>query len=411
MTPANPESADGLRRARRNVLLLALCQALFMSGTSMVLTVTALAGTAIAPVGSLGTLPLSLQFVATMLTTVPASLLMRRYGRRTGFLAGALVGMLGAAISFYALVKADFPLFAFGAALIGVLNGFAIYYRFAAADTADASFRPKAISLVMAGGVLAAFIGPNLAKLTVEAFPGASYAGCFAALVGLHTLTILLLSFIDIPTPPAAGQKNSGASLGHILRRPALVVAMLAAVAGYSSMNLVMTATPLSMVGHDFAFSDAAMVIQWHIFAMFAPSFVTGHLISRFGHLNVIMAGAALILLCVAINLGGTSLYHYLLALMALGVGWNFMYVGGSALLTTAHEPTEKAKVQGLNEFLVFGAVALASFASGAVQHGLGWLAVNLIVLPLTILALAVTAWLKLAEPVARAPAKGPARP
>lgn len=407
MTADNPETAP--RRARRNVVLLALCQALYMTGTSMVLTVTALAGSAIAPVKSLGTLPLSLQFVATMLTTLPASLLMRRYGRRTGFMMGALAGILGATVCFYALVKADFAFFALGAALIGVLNGFAIYYRFAAADTADAAFRPKAISLVMAGGVLAAFTGPNLAKLTVDAFPAAAFAGCFVALVGLHILTILLLIFIDIPTPSAAEQKTSGAPLGQILRRPALVVAVLAAVAGYSSMSLVMTATPLSMVGHDFAFSDAVMVIQWHVFAMFMPSFFTGHLIARFGTLNVLLAGAALILLCVAINLGGASLYHYLLALVALGAGWNFMYVGGSVLLTAAHQPAEKAKVQGLNEFLVFGAAALASFAAGAVQYGYGWLAVNLVVVPLTIVALAATAWLKLSEPGTSPPAKSPA--
>lgn len=411
MIADNPETERARRRARRNVVLLALCQALYMTGTSMVLTITALAGTAIAPIKSLGTLPLSLQFVVTMLTTLPASLLMRRYGRRSAFLIGALAGILGASICFYALVKANFALFVLGAALVGVLNGFAIYYRFAAADTADAAFRPKAISLVMAGGVLAAFAGPNLAKLTIDAFPGASYAGCFVAMVGLHTLTILLLSFIDIPTPSAAEQKTSGAPLAQILRRPALAVAVLAAVAGYSSMNLVMTATPLAMVGHDFAFADAAMVIQWHVFAMFAPSFFTGHLIARFGHPNVIMAGAALILLCVAINLGGASLYHYLFALVALGAGWNFMYVGGSALLTTAHEPAERAKVQGLNEFVVFGMVALASFASGAVQYGFGWLAVNLVVVPLTILALAATAWLKLSAPDTRSPAKNPATP
>lgn len=229
----------------------------------MVLTVTALAGTAIAPLPSLGTLPLSLQFVATMAATIPASLLMRRHGRRMGFTVGALSGVLGAGVSLYALLTADFILFAIGAAMIGVLNGFAIYYRFAAADTADADFRPKAISLVMAGGVAAAFLGPNLAKFTVDLFPDATYAGCFAALMGLHGLTILLLIKIDIPTPSAADRRESGAPLGQILRRPAIVVAVMAAVAGYSSMNLVMTATPLSMVAHHFAFSEAAMVIQW----------------------------------------------------------------------------------------------------------------------------------------------------
>lgn len=406
MATTAPSQSDALqRRARRNVLLLALCQALYMTGTSMVITVTALAGTAIASVKSFGTLPLSLQFVATMAATIPASLFMQRHGRRAGFIVGALVGIAGAAIGLYALLHANFVLFTLGSMLIGVLNGFAIYYRFAAADTADPAFKPKAISLVMAGGVAAAFLGPNLAKYTVDLF-AASFAGCFAALVGLHILTILIMVMIDIPKPAAEDRKNSGAPLSQILRRPAIIVAILAGVAGYSSMNLVMTATPLSMVGHHFAFSDAAMVIQWHVFAMFAPSFVTGHLIARYGSPSIIMAGAALILICVAINLHGVSLAHYLIALIALGTGWNFMFIGGSALLTSAHDSAEKAKVQGLNEFLVFTSVALASFASGAVQYGLGWLAVNLFVVPLTVLALAATAWLKLAAPTVQAPAK-----
>jgi predicted MFS family arabinose efflux permease len=334
---------------------------------------------------------------------------MQRYGRRAGFILGISSGLIGGGLSLYALLHADFVLFTLGAALIGVLNGFAIYYRFAAADTADAAFRPKAISLVMAGGVIAAFFGPNLARLTVDLFADASYAGCFAALMGLYILTMLILTMIDIPTPSSAERQSSGAPLSQILRRPAIAVAVLAAVAGYSSMNLVMTATPLAMVGHHFAFSDAAMVIQWHVFAMFVPSFFTGHLIGRFGAPSVIMAGAALILICVGINLNGVSLLHYLAALIALGTGWNFMFVGGSALLTSAHEPAERAKVQGLNEFLVFGSVALASFASGAVQYGLGWFAVNLVVMPLTLLALAATAWLKLSQPPRRAPAKSSA--
>jgi hypothetical protein len=246
----------------------------------------------------------------------------------------------------------------------------------------------------MAGGVAAAFLGPNLAKFTVDLFADATYAGCFAALMGLHALTILLLMLIDIPTPSAAERRDSGAPLGLILRRPAIAVAVLAGIAGYSSMNLVMTATPLSMVGHHYSFSDAAMVIQWHVFAMFAPSFVTGHFIAKIGATKIVMLGAALILACVAINLHGESLVHYVSALICLGGGWNFMYVGGSALLTASHDLAERAKVQALNEFLVFGSVAIASFASGAVQHGLGWFAVNLVVVPLTVAALAAAAWL-----------------
>ena len=403
MTAEVSESQRLIHRARRNVIFLAMCQALYMTGTSMVLTVTALAGSAIAPTPSLGTLPLSLQFVATMAATIPASLLMRRYGRRMGFTIGAISGVIGAGISLFALLRGDFVLFSLGAVLIGILNGCAIYYRFAAADTADAAFRPKAISLVMAGGVVAAFLGPNLATYTVELFPEATYAGCFAALIGLHGLTILILLGIDIPSPTAAERLDNGAPLGQILRRPAIAVAVLAGVAGYSSMNLVMTATPLSMVAHHYAFSDAAMVIQWHVFAMFAPSFFTGHLIARFGAPRIIMAGAALILACVAINLHGDSLWHFLGALVALGGGWNFMYVGGSALLTSAHDVAERAKVQALNEFLVFGSVALASFASGAVQFGYGWMAVNLVVMPLTLLSLLAAVWLTVKRPASTA--------
>ena len=370
----------------------------------MVLTVTALAGSVIAPLKSLGTLPLSLQFVATMAATIPASLLMRRHGRRAGFMIGAAAGILGAAISIASLLAGHFVGFVCGAVLIGVLNGFAIYYRFAAADTADDAFRAKAISLVMAGGVIAAFTGPNLARATVDLFPTAQYAGCFAALVALHAMTILLLILIDIPKPTSAERGDSGAPLASIARRPAIWVAIVAAVAGYASMNLVMTATPLAMLGHAFTFGDAATVIQWHVFAMFAPSFVTGHLIARFGVLSIVVAGGALILLCVAINLSGTGFLHYLVALIALGAGWNFMYVGGSALLTSAHAPAERAKVQALNEFLVFGSVALASFASGAVQFGFGWAAVNLVVVPLALASLAASIWLCLSRQTARKP-------
>jgi predicted MFS family arabinose efflux permease len=248
----------------------------------------------------------------------------------------------------------------------------------------------------MAGGVVAAFSGPNLARLTIDLFPDASFAACFLGLIALHSVTILLLLRIDIPPPPAGENRAATTPLPELLRRPALLIAIAAGVAGYASMNLVMTATPLAMVGHDFTFGHAAMVIQWHVFAMFAPSFFTGHIIARIGVLNVIIAGAACILVCVAINLNGASLVHYLVALIALGLGWNFMFVGATALLTTTHDVADRAKVQGFNEFMIFGSVSLASFASGAVQQELGWFATNLMVLPVVLAALAATAWLRL---------------
>lgn len=366
-----------------------------MSGTSLVLTVTALAGASLTPNPILATLPLSLQFIATMAATIPASLFMRRFGRRAGFGLGAACGIAGAGLSLLALLWHDFLLFCLAALLIGVLNGCAAFYRFAAADTADPAFRAKAISLVMAGGVVAAFIGPNLAKLGVDAIAGTIYAGSFALLAGVHLLALLMLSGIDIPKPAAVGPGQSGAPWAVILRRPAFLVAMFAAVAGYASMNLVMTATPLSMVGHHHPFDHAATVIQWHVFAMFAPSFFTGHLIARFGVHRVIATGALLILACVGINLSGTDFPNYIVALVLLGVGWNFMFIGATALLTATHDAAERARVQGLNEFVIFGAVALASLASGAVQHQLGWIFVNLVVTPLVLAALVAVLWLR----------------
>ena len=379
---------------RRNVILLASCQALFMTSTSMVITVTALAGSLCAPVPGLATLPLSLQFIATMATTVPASYVMRRFGRRAGFVLGALMGGVGGTINVFGLMAGSFLLFCVGSALIGVLAGFAIYYRFAAAECADDEFRSRAISLVLAGGVIAAFAGPNLARVSADFIGGATFSGTFAALAALQVVTIGLLFFVDIPGLTKAERHEQGRPLGRILRQPAAVVAILAAVAGYSSMSLVMTATPLAVVGYAHSFSDAAFIIQWHVLAMFAPSFVTGSLIKRFGALRIIASGAVLMLLCVIINLQGTGLLYFTVALVALGVGWNFMFVGGTSLLTTTATRSEQAKVQGLNEFLMFGAVALASLSSGALHQSLGWAAVNLGAVPVVAVALAAALWL-----------------
>lgn len=384
---------------RRNVIVLALCQALFMTGTSMVLTVTALAGEALVPGTGLATLPISLQFVMTMATTVPASFLMRRLGRRTGFQIGAAVGLVGGLINVGALNAGHFGAFCIGSALIGVLNGFAIYYRFAAADCADDENRSRAISLVLAGGVIAAFSGPNLARATVDAL-SVTFAGSFAALAVLQVTTILLLLLVNIPRLSAEERKDQGRPLGEILRIPAVPVAILAGVAGYSSMTLVMTSTPLAMNGSGHGFSNTAFVIQWHVFAMFAPAFVTGHLIKRFGVLPIIATGACLNLICMAVNLSGQGLWHYTVALMALGVGWSFMFIGGTSLLTSAISRPEHAKVQGLNDFLVFGSVALAALSGGFLNQTLGWGTVNMALVPGITLSLIATLWLWLTPKV-----------
>jgi predicted MFS family arabinose efflux permease len=381
---------------RRNVFILALCQALFMTGTSMVLTVTALAGEALAPGTGLATLPISLQFVVTMLTTVPASFLMRRLGRRTGFQVGAAIGLVGGVINVFALGAGHFGAFCLGSALIGALNGFAIYYRFAAADCADEETRSRAISLVLAGGVIAAFSGPNLARATVDAL-GATFAGSFVALAILQVITIGLLLLVNIPRLSADERKDQGRPLGEIFRIAAVPVAILAGVAGYSSMTLVMTSTPLAMQGTGHPFASTAFVIQWHVFAMFAPAFVTGHLIKRFGVLPVIATGCCLNLICMAVNLSGQGLWHYTAALMALGVGWNFMFIGGTSLLTGAITRPEQAKVQGLNDFLVFGSVALAALSGGFMNQTAGWGTVNMALVPGIAVSLLATLWLWLA--------------
>lgn len=379
---------------RRNVLVLALSQALFMTGTSMVVTVTALAGEALVPGTGLGTVPMALQFVVTMATAVPASFVMRRFGRRAGFQLGGAIGVLGGLVNTFALIDGHFILFCVGSGLIGVLNGFAIYYRFAAADCADEAHQSRAISLVLAGGVIAAFTGPNLARITVDAFSASPFAGCFVAFATIHVLTVVLMILVDIPRLGAEERKDQGRPVRDLLRLPAVVVAILAGVAGYSSMTLIMTATPLAMTQVGHGFGSTAFVIQWHVFAMFAPAFFTGHLIRRFGVLPVIAAGGVLILGCVLGNSSGQGLWEFTAALFALGIGWSFMFIGGTSLLNSVIDRPEHAKMQGLNDFLVFGSVAGAALSAGLIQHAFGWMAVNLAVVPGVGVALIATGWL-----------------
>jgi predicted MFS family arabinose efflux permease len=393
------QSCAMLHTARRNLILLAFCQALFMTGSSMVLTVTALTGEALWPDSGLATLPIALQFVMTMVATVPASFVMRRFGRRSGFQIGAVIGLVSGLINVVALMGGYFALFCIGSALLGVLNGFALYYRFAAADCVDEENRPRAISLVLAGGIVAAFSGPNLARITVDAFGDVAFAGSFVALAGLQVVTISLLMFVDIPRLSAEERKDQGRPFMDILRIPAVPVAILASMAGYSSMTLVMTSTPLAMDGVGHGFGDTAFVIQWHVFAMFAPSFVTGHLIKRIGVLPVIVVGAGFILACVAVNQMGQGLWQFTTALMALGIGWNFMFVGGTSLLTGVIARPEQAKVQGFNDFLVFGSVALAALLGGIMHQNLGWEMLNYAILPGVAVSLIATAWLWAAHP------------
>jgi MFS family permease len=379
---------------KRNVLLLAACQAMLMTGGSLLIATSALVGFRLAPDKALATLPLAMQMLASMLTSIPASLLMQRIGRRAGFLLGSSIGIAGAGLAAYAIVTGNFALFTLAAAVSGMFAGFGNYYRFAAADVATVDYRSTAISYVMAGGVVAAFIGPNLAHWT-STWLAAPFAGSYLALAGILVLSFGTQLFLDIPRP-ARETLGGGRTLGLIARQPAFVVAVVGGMLGYGIMALVMTATPLAMHEHQYAFGDTAFVIEWHVLGMFAPSFFTGHLIRRFGVLQVMLAGGVLSTLCVMTNLIGTSLSHFWLALFLLGVGWNFLFIGATTLLTETYAPQEKAKTQALNDFLVFSTVTVAVLTAGSLQHHLGWRAVNYGVIPLIAVTVVAVAWLLL---------------
>lgn len=376
----------------RNVVLLAICQALAMTGMSVNMTVTALVGQQLASNPAWATVPLALQFTATMLTTLPASFLMRRIGRRAGFAFGITIGILGALTAFHGIFEKSFLIFTAGSMMIGCFQGFAVFYRHAAADTASQGFRSKAISLVLAGGVFAALAGPELSKWSYDLFTPVIYAGCFIIVACVQALSFAFLYFVRIPPAAQPGEGVHVRPLSVIIRQPTFLVAAIGAMIGYGVMSFVMTATPLAIMGCGYEFRDAAFVIQWHVLAMYAPSFFTGSLIQRFGVRQVMLTGAIILTGAVAVNISGLEIERFWLGLVLLGIGWNFMFVGGTSLLAECHTPEERAKVQGLNDFLVFGTVTASSFASGALLNAFGWNAVNYGVLPLLGVATSVIA-------------------
>ncbi len=377
-----------------SVYLLATCQALMMSSTSLMITVSALVGLSLADDKSLATLPLSLQFLGLMLTSLPASAIMGKLGRKQGFIIGSLFGLVGGGIAVWAILNHQFWGFAAAAFLIGVFNGFGTYYRFAAVDVAEGSNKPKAISYVMAGGVIAAFVGPNLANLGRGIFSAEQFAGGFVFVILFYFLVLLIMTFIHLPNVVTSDAEEQPRSLKQIAKQPTFIVAVICGMLGYAVMSYLMTATPLAMKHHAHAFDDTAFVIQWHVLAMFAPSFFTGNLIQRFGVLKILMTGALLAILSVAINLLGTTVWHFWAGLVALGISWNFLFIGATALLTGAYRSSEKSKAQGINDFLVFTMVTIASLSAGMFQHNYGWKAVNIGALPLIVIIILSLLWL-----------------
>ncbi|HMR32929.1 MAG TPA: MFS transporter [Geminicoccaceae bacterium] len=380
---------------RRNISVLVTCQALFFMANTIQFSTSALVGHQLAPTPLLSTLPLALQFIGIMSTTMPASLLMQRVGRRAGFRLGGLFAVASGALGTYAVLAGSFWLFCLAGVLYGSFGAFSNYLRFAAADAADqsgrediAAMRPKAIAWVMAGGLVAAVLGPELAKATRDLFAPITFAGCYLAVAVLGAALLLAVSWLDLPPLRATARAGEARSTGELVRDPAIVTAFLAAIVGYVTMNLLMTATPLAMLDCGLSFPDTAFVIQWHVVGMFLPSFWTGRIIARFGAPKVIAVGAVLNLVSIGINMAGLDLANFIAGLFLLGLGWNFMFIGGTALLTQCHRPAEAAKVQGLNDLLMFTTVSLSALTAGVLQQSVGWHAMNLAAIPAVLLIL-----------------------
>ncbi|MBO43085.1 MAG: MFS transporter [Rhodospirillaceae bacterium] len=381
---------------KKNVLILSVALGLAMTGTSIVLTISALVGVTMAPDPAWATLPLGLQWITIVSSTYPLSLLMRRFGRRPVFIAGQMVGFCAAGIAAYAIFNQNFTLFCVGSAIIGVHNACWQYYRFAAADTASEEFRSKAISFVLAGGVAAAILGPELANWSYDLFEPVFFAGGYLVICCITVISSFLLLGIDIPRPTNASRKNQGRPLGVIIRQPVFIVAVLASMLGYGLMNLSMTATPLAMKVCGFQLQDTKWVIQAHILGMYVPSFFTGHLIKRFGIFNILSLGAVFMIGAAIIALSGITMVHFSVALTILGLGWNFLFIGGTTLLTESYSSEEKEKVQGCNDLIVFGTVAGTAVFSGFMQHLYGWDAVSASLILPSLLVFGAVTWLRL---------------
>lgn len=368
----------------RTILLLSVCFALSVSTSSLTVSASSLVGYEIAGNKALATLPLSFHLLGTMLAGIPASLLMKRVGRRYGFMIGTGIGVSGAVAAALSIIYSSFVFFCMSMFLLGILIGFSQLYRFTAVEVANRKFRSKAISLVMFGGIIAGFIGPTVAAQAKDLIADAPFAGSYLFIIMLHILVFTVLFMIRLPQPSVEELTGESRHWKEIFRQPKIIVAVLTSMIGYAVMAMIMTATPLAMtVGSGHHFSDAAFVIQWHVVGMFAPSFFTGSLIHRFGALPVIICGILLNFLCIGINFAGTYVFNYWAALMLLGMGWNFMFVAGTTMITETYRPAEKAIVQGVNDFFVFGAAAISSLLAGVVQTNWGWEAVNLSSIPL----------------------------
>jgi len=408
--------------ARRNAMVLAVAQALAGGNNTVIVSTASIVGAVLAPDKGLATLPITAMVIGMWFGTLPVGWLARRFGRRFALQTGSVFGVLSGLISYSAVMNGQFWLLLIGTFCGGLYAAAHNSYRFAAADTASEAFRPKVVSWVLAGGVFAAVIGPQLVIFTKDLLSPHMFAAVIGPQLVIFTkdllsphmfaasylgqsacalIAALVLMFVKIPPLPATRVENPR-PLGAIVRTPRFIVAVACGMASYAMMNMVMTSAPLAMIGCGHSVTDATLGIQWHVLAMYAPSFVTGSLISRFGVERITGIGLGLIALTAVVGLAGITVAHFWSALVLLGVGWNLAFIGATTMVTQCHRPHERNKVQAFNDFLIFGSMAVASFSSGQLLEYLGWQAINEVIFPTILLAGAMLVWLTVRK---RAPA------
>lgn len=410
METNKPAAALEIRKARRNVWLLSLGHAVKMSQSALIVAVMGLVGERMAPDPSLATLPVSLQYPAVIFVTIPAAMWLSRYGAKAVFMIAAFICAIGGAMATWAVAYSSFVLLCMGIALIGVFNGITNYYRFVAADQSPPEYKSRAISYVLGGGVLAAFVGPNLARISRGWLDGPEFLGGAFAIFLICLLSLPAIAMLKLPTINFDTKKSEGGrKFSVIASQPKFIVAVGCGLLGQFTMNFLMMSTPLAMKDCHHSFGDTASVIQWHMVAMFAPAFFTGSLIKRFGVVPIMAVGAVLDAVTVVMNLSGTSVMHFTAALIAVGVGWNFLFIGATSLLTETYKFEERAKVQGANDFIVNTGVTISAFSAGVVNHKWGWHTANFIVIPCIAIIFVLLAWQRFSARPAPSTATKPA--
>jgi predicted MFS family arabinose efflux permease len=392
ITQANLDYADD-QLAGRNAVVLAVAQALAGGNNTVIVATSSIIGSMLAPEPGLATLPISVMVAGMWLGTLPVGILSKAYGRRFALQVGSVFGILSGFISCAAVLHGSFWTLLIGTFCGGLYASAHQSYRFAAADTASETFKPKAVSWVLAGGVFGAVIGPQLVIFSKDMWPAYLFAATFVAQSLCAVLAAGVLIFLKMPRPAIVEPFGGGRPLREIVGQRRFIIAVVCGVASYAMMNLVMTSAPLAMVMCQHSVNDAAFGLQWHVIGMFAPSFITGSLIVRFGLWRIMATGLFLLAVAATIGIAGTTLLNFWIGLALLGVGWNFAFIGATTLVTECHGPQERNKVQAFNDFLVFGAMAIGSFSSGQLLANFGWIAVNAVVFPGVLVAAVLVAW------------------